>query len=187
LGTVVEAQAPTGARTASEPSARTTPWPGVATSPDALFHAHYSRLVEAIAAASGDDDGAADAVQEAFVQLWRHWDEVRSYEDPVGWVRRVAINRAFNRRRSITRRAAALLRFAEDRQVKSVAGEQSNPAVLTAFRALPEKQRLAMSLRYIDDLSVAEVATAMGVTEGSVKQHLHRGRETMRHTLEVRQ
>jgi Sigma-70 region 2 len=96
VGTVVEAQVPAGARTASDTSARTTPWLGVASSPDALFHAHYSRLVEAIAAASGDDDGAADAVQEAFVQLWRHWDEVRLYyKDPVGWVRRVAINRAY--------------------------------------------------------------------------------------------
>lgn len=187
LGTVVEAQAPTGARTASETSVQATPWLGIATSPDALFHAHYSRLVEAIAAASGDDDGAADAVQEAFVQLWRHWDEVRLYEDPVGWVRRVAINRAFNRRRSLARRAAALLRFAEDRQSNSAAVGRSNPAVLTAFQALPAKQRLAMGLHYIDDLSVAEVATAMGVSEGSVKQHLHRGRETMRHSLEVEQ
>jgi RNA polymerase sigma-70 factor (ECF subfamily) len=174
-------------QTASETSARTTPRFGVATGPDALFHALYSRLVEAISAASGDDDGAADAVQEAFVQLWRHWDEVRFYEDPVGWVRRVAINRAFNRRRSLARRTAALLRFAEDRQAKSAVREQSDPAILTAFRALPERQRLAMSLHYVDDLSVAEVAQAMGVSEGSVKQHLHRGRETMRHTLEVRQ
>jgi RNA polymerase sigma-70 factor (ECF subfamily) len=160
-------------------------WAGVATSPDTLFRAHYSRLVEAVAVASGDYDGAADAVQEAFVQLWRHWDEVRLYEDPAGWVRRVAINRAFNWRRSLARRAAALLRLGEDEQTTATVDERSDSAVLLAFRALPARQRLAMGLHYVADLSVAEVARAMDVSEGTVKQHLHRGRETMRHRLEA--
>jgi DNA-directed RNA polymerase specialized sigma24 family protein len=42
-----------------------------------------------------------------------------------------------------------------------------------------------MGLHYVADLSVAEVARAMDVSEGTVKQHLHRGRETMRHRLEA--
>ena len=184
-GTEVEAQAPIDARTASESSTRTKPWAEVATSPEALFHAHYSRLVEAIAAASGDDDGAADAVQEAFVQLWKHWDKVGSYDDPVGWVRRVAINRAFNLRRSLTRRAAALLRLEESAQSVAAAGEWSDPVVLGTFRSLPARQRVAMELQYVGDLSVAEVASAMGVSEGSVKKHLYRGRETLRRIMEV--
>jgi len=181
----VEAQAPIGARTASESSTRTKPWTDAATSPEVLFHAHYSRLVEAIAAASGDDDGAADAVQEAFVQLWKHWDKVRLYDDPVGWVRRVAINHAFNLRRSLARRATALLRLAGTEQAIADASEWSDPVIMGTFRSLPARQRVAMGLHYVADLSVAEVATAMGVSEGSVKKHLHRGREALRSSLEV--
>jgi RNA polymerase sigma-70 factor, ECF subfamily len=181
----VEAQAPIGTKTQGELSPATQSWVVVTTSPDALFHAHYVRLVEAIAAATGDDDGAADAVQEAFVELWKHWDHVRLYEDPAGWVRRVAINRVFNRRRSLARYAAALLRLAEDRRTISASGEGSDSAVLSAFQTLPARQRLAMGLHYVGDLSVTEIAQAMGVSEGSVKQHLHRGREAMRHKLEV--
>ena len=181
----MEAQAPIDARTASESSTIAKSWAEVATSPEALFHAHYSRLVEAIAAASDDDDGAADAVQEAFVQLWKHWDKVRSYDDPVGWVRRVAINRAFNRRRSLARRAAALLRLAGTEQTVTAAGQWSDPLIMGTFRSLPARQRVAMGLHYVADLSVAEVAAAMGVSEGSVKKHLYRGREALRRTLEV--
>jgi RNA polymerase sigma-70 factor, ECF subfamily len=53
-----------------------------------------------------------------------------------------------------------------------------------ALDSLPQRQRVAVVLFYLADLSVKEVAAAMGVSEGSVNKHLHRGRETLRRLLE---
>ena len=46
--------------------------------------------------------------------------------------------------------------------------------------ALPRQQRLAMALFYVDGMSIAEVATAMRLSQGAVKFHLHQGRERLR-------
>ena len=54
--------------------------------------AHYDRLVRSLTVASGDREQAADAVQEAFVKAHVRWRRIRRYDDPIGWVRRVAIN-----------------------------------------------------------------------------------------------
>jgi len=78
-----------------------------------LFRAHYARLVRSLALACGDRELAADAVQEAFVRAHTRWSSIRGYEDPLGWVRRVAINllhdahrRAGRKRRAVDRLAA---------------------------------------------------------------------------------
>ena len=60
----------------------------------ALFRAHYDRLVRTLAVVCGDAELAADAVQEAFIRAHGRWRSIRHYEDPVGWVRRVALEPA---------------------------------------------------------------------------------------------
>ena len=52
---------------------------------------------------------------------------------------------------------------------------------------LPRQQRLAMALFYVDELSVAEVATAMKLSEGAVKFHLHQGRDRLSQVVATRQ
>jgi RNA polymerase sigma-70 factor, ECF subfamily len=152
-------------------------------SPEDLFRGHYLRLVSALAVWSGDREAAADAVQDAFVELVRRWDYVSAYDDPVAWVRRVSINRLRSHHRLLVSRAAALVRLAPKGESDSPA-EASNSGLTEALRRLPPRQRLAMSLFYVADLSIAEVAHAMHVSEGSVNQHLHRGREALRRLLE---
>jgi RNA polymerase sigma-70 factor (ECF subfamily) len=63
-----------------------------------LFEAEYERLVRSLGVAFDPID-AADAVQEAFLQADRDWATVGGYDDPAGWVRRVAVNRLLNGRR----------------------------------------------------------------------------------------
>lgn len=60
---------------------------------EAFFRAEYGRLVAALAVASGRPEDAADAVQAAFAEAHRRWVQVRAFDDPVAWVRRVARNR----------------------------------------------------------------------------------------------
>ena len=59
------------------------------------------------------------------------------------------------------------------------------PNELAALLAhLPPQQRIAAALFYVDDLSVGEVAHAMGLSDGAVKYHLHAARATLRGALE---
>lgn len=60
--------------------------------PEDVFRNEYDRLVRALTIIAGDRETAADAVQESFIRLVRCWDRVSTYEDPAGWVRRVALN-----------------------------------------------------------------------------------------------
>ncbi len=153
--------------------------------PEALFRCHYARLVRALAvAADGDLQAAEDAAQDAFVQLCVHWHRVRGYDEPAAWVRHVAINRLRNRDRGLLRRAAAMVRL-EGLFEPAAAPVEPPLDLAAALRRLPERQRTAVALHYVDGLPVAEVARSMGVSEGTANRHLYRARAALRPVLEV--
>ncbi len=159
-----------------------------ASSPESLFRAHYRTLVRSLALISGGDrDAAADAVGDAFLQLEQNWDRISTYEDPAAWIRRVALNQLSNRRRSLARGTRALLRLQSQRDETPQGIRATDLVLKDELGRLPLKQRTAVVLFYFADLSVAEVAEAMSITEGAVNQHLHRARETLRKRLEVDQ
>jgi RNA polymerase sigma-70 factor (ECF subfamily) len=153
---------------------------------EALYAAHAASLTRVLHAAGFPDP--ADAVQEAFVQAVVHWRKVSRYDDPVAWIRRVAINRGLNRRRSRRRRAALTERIAATSTAPVSYG--SDPAdhdgdLARLIVTLPPQQRLALSLYYFADLPVADVAHAMQLSEGTVKFHLHAARATLARALEA--
>ena len=79
---------------------------------DDCFRASYARLVRLLTAASGDAELAADCVQESFVRAHVRWRKVGRYEDPVGWVRRVALNLVRDHARTAARKRRAHDRLA---------------------------------------------------------------------------
>ena len=146
-----------------------------------LFEREYPRLVRALRRA---DDDATDAVQEAFVQAYARWSRVSKLDDPAGWVRRVAVNRLLNARRSRGRRDAAVETLAaRSTSAGSSFGADDRLDTIAAVRKLAPQQRVAVALFYGADLSVREVADAMKVSEGTVKSHLHDARERLREIL----
>jgi RNA polymerase sigma-70 factor, ECF subfamily len=155
---------------------------------DELFDQHYARLVRSLTVLGGDREAAADAVQEAFVQAHLRWGQVAGYEDPIGWVRRVAINRLRTGHRGAVRRLRAIGRLEDDGASRPSKGPGADERVdlAAALAQLPLRQRTAVVLFYLEGLSVAETAVAMEVTQGSVKTHLSRAREALRPLLEVR-
>jgi RNA polymerase sigma-70 factor (ECF subfamily) len=147
-----------------------------------LFRSSYAGLV---AMASVITDDASDAVQEAFIEAYRRWEQVAGYDDPVGWLRRVAMNKALDR----SRRRRTEARWAP-RLVGGEAGASEGSSavrldVRAAIRHLPERQRLAVVLYYLGDLSIEEVAGVMGVSAGTVKAALHAARRRLQTFLEV--
>jgi RNA polymerase sigma factor (sigma-70 family) len=148
-------------------------------SPEEVFEHDYDRLVQALTIIAGNREIAADAVQEAFVRLVRGWDRISDYEDPAGWVRRVALNQIRDHHRSIWRQARLLLKI--EQQYRTPRGVSSTDEGLwERLGFLPLKQRTALALYYLDHLTTREVAEVMQVSEGTVKQHLHRARETFK-------
>lgn len=147
-----------------------------------VFEAHYQRLVRSLTLMAGDVDTAADAVQEAFVKAHLRWRRIRRYDDPVGWIRRVAINQLRDDHRRSGRKRQALTRLAARPDAVSEPTEIDEFDRLLA--ELPRQQRATTALYYVDGLSVAEIATALGIAQGSVKSHLHDARTRLRPILE---
>ena len=70
-------------------------------------------------------------------------------------------------------------------QAEATVGPPAEPSELGRLLAsLPAQQRIAAALFYVDDLSVAEIAVAMELSDGAVKYHLHAARQTLRDALE---
>lgn len=150
---------------------------------DELFDRHYAAIVRALAVAFDDAEGAADAVQEAFIEADRRWTQIGRYDDPAVWVRRVAINRLRNGHRNRRRRAEIVA------AIRPVAPEDLTDALLDLRRALdglPEKMRLAVTLHHVAGVPIEEVAATLEVSEGTVKSNLHDARLRLRAEMEDR-
>jgi RNA polymerase sigma-70 factor, ECF subfamily len=149
---------------------------------DELYQASRDRLVVQIAAICGDTSEARDFVQEAFVRAWLDWDRVSTYEDPEGWVRRVAYRFAVGRWRRSRR---LVLRAHVHYQRVELPGEQAG--VIDALRQLPVSERRAVVLHHVCGLSVEETAAELSAPEGTVKSWLTRGRARLASALDVRE
>ena len=148
------------------------------------FRAHYGRLVRALTLVCGDSEAAADAIQEAFVKAHLRWRKVGRYDDPIGWIRRVAINGLRDEHRRSQRKDRAVTRLSAGTADSTPAHEISELTdVAGAIAELPRQQRLAIALYYLEGLSVAETAATLDISEGAVKFHLHQGRERLRGRL----
>ncbi|HET9728785.1 MAG TPA: sigma-70 family RNA polymerase sigma factor [Acidimicrobiia bacterium] len=147
-----------------------------------LFRMHYVPLVRALTLVARTPEDAADAVQDAFVQLHRHWPRVQDMHEPAAWLRRVATNKVIDQHRRAKRARKALEGYS--------AGVPTDPTAAGAdvwedVRGLPDRQRCAVGLFYLAGLPVAEVAEAMGISDGTVKSLLHNARQNLRARVEV--
>ena len=148
------------------------------------FYLRTRRRTLALAASlTGDWSAAEDLTQDAYVSAHRRWAVISQYDDPGSWVRRVVTNRAVSRWRRLGREVRALARIAGRERDAIAATETFDAAFWGAVHDLPAKQAMAITLRYVGDLSVADVAAALGCSEGAAKTHLHRARTTLHGAL----
>ena len=151
---------------------------------DAFYAAQFRRLTSQLAAYLGDLAEAQDVVQEAFTRAWPRWETISRYDDPAGWVRRVAWNLATSRWRRL--RAATL--FASQQRHEVVPDLSPDWVdVSRALATLTPHHRRAVVLHYIGGLSVAEIALECQVSPNTVKSWLHRGRAALAGVLGVKE
>ncbi len=147
---------------------------------------HLRRLVR-------DDDVAADLLQDTFLRAHGALARLRPGSNERAWLYRIATNAALNHLRARSREAAALGRFAQDRadgwpawmehDTPGGATTEADPrrsAVWARVAELPERQRIAFTLRASDGCEYDEIARRMGGTEAAARANVHQALKRLR-------
>lgn len=144
----------------------------------------HTALIRMLTLYCGDRETARDLTQEALARAWVHWRKVRRLDRPDLWVRRVALNLANSnfRHKKVERSAASRLRSGED---SLLVGAEVGDRLLVreALMSLSDRQRTAVLLRFLEDLSVEQTAEMMGCSTGTVKKLTARGLAALRLSL----
>ena len=141
-----------------------------------MFRREYPRLVALGLALTGNRATACDLAQETLARAYRSWDRVETYELPAAWLRRVLINLAVDVRRKAHQEQAALARVGPQ-VTEGIVG--SGGEWWAAVRALPVRERLAITLYYVEDYSIGEVAVVMEIAAGTVRATLAQARHKL--------
>jgi RNA polymerase sigma-70 factor, ECF subfamily len=150
-----------------------------------FYEANYGRTVALVAALVGSRHEAEDVAQEAFARALTQWPLLRRYDLPEAWVRKVALRIAVDSGRRMRRNLATAARIAVLRQ--PAAPEPVDSLTFTALgaalRELPLREREAIVLHYVADLSVEAIARESGLPVGTVKTRLAAGRRHLERYL----
>jgi len=152
---------------------------------DAFYRAHRVRLIATVNAATRcGADAATDAVDEAFVRALAAWTRVEHMDAPAGWVFTVARNVVTKTRgrRSVesdlARRAAS-----PGGTTMPVVATEAQWDLWNAVAALPDRERTAVALRYLGDLTELQVAETMRIAPGTVASTLNAARKHLAASL----
>jgi RNA polymerase sigma factor (sigma-70 family) len=134
----------------------------------------------------GNSDDAHDAVQEAWIEIIKGLPRLRDDRAFAAWAYRIVTRRAA---RIISVRVRDRNQINDTAQPDDVSVPESGPmaadahAVRQAIKALPPPQAAAISLFYLEDMSVAEVAIALDVPPGTIKTRLMHARAKLNKAL----
>lgn len=136
----------------------------------ALYQAHAVGLIRLAIVMLGDRAAAEDVVQDAFFGLYRNWSGLVDPGKALNYVRSAVLNRCRTalRRRGRPQRQEAVAAVGESAETTVLISEE-HQQVLAAIRALPDRQRETLALRFYLEMSEEETARAMGISRGTVK------------------
>jgi RNA polymerase sigma-70 factor (ECF subfamily) len=151
---------------------------------------YNQRLYRAARAILQSDADAEDAVQQAYLNAYRHLTQFEGRAKFSTWLTRIAVYEALGRRR----RNRDTFVESGDEDVKHVASATPDPERQTyvaqlgalleaALAALPEGYRSVFMLREVDGLNTAETAQQLRLSEGTVKTRLHRAKDLLQRRL----
>ena len=136
---------------------------------------------------TGDEQTAYDLCQETLLRAWRHFGKIRHYEQPGGWLFRVATNLALNAiaQRSTMRNRITPLHENDQPSVEDASGGVAHRDLIhTTLLQLPPRERAALVLREVEGFSNGEIADALGVSANSLRMLLSRARAHFRQRYE---
>jgi RNA polymerase sigma-70 factor, ECF subfamily len=156
---------------------------------DGVFRQEWGSAVATLARWSGDLTVAEDAVQEACAEALRNWPRDGVPDNPGGWLVTVARNRARDRlRRESIRPGKELAAVVDDIRARTdrtdphpVRDDELRMMFTCAHPALDRQSQLALTLRLVSGLTVAEIARALLQTEPAISQRITRAKNKIRH------
>ncbi|MGZ4438204.1 MAG: SigE family RNA polymerase sigma factor [Nocardioides sp.] len=131
---------------------------------------------------TGDAADAQDVVQDALSRALPRWDRVSAAEDVDAYVRRMVVNAHVSWWRRFRRRESPVEQV-HDRPDDIVPGPDDT-GLWQACAALPRDQRVAVVLRFYEDLSYAQIARLTGCAEPTARSRVFRGLAALRAALE---
>jgi RNA polymerase sigma-70 factor (ECF subfamily) len=167
---------------------------------EALMRRHNGRLFRAARAILKDDAEAEDAVQDAYLDAYRHMADFRGDSQVGTWLVRIAVNQALMRLRK-HKRESVVVSFdrpePEDSNtsMEQLRDEKSESPMAATLRAeirrllerrideLPMAFRSVFVLREVEEMSVEETAAALGIPSATVRTRLFRARALLRQAL----
>jgi RNA polymerase sigma-70 factor (ECF subfamily) len=130
----------------------------------------------------GTQSEASELMQDVFIRAWRGLPAFRGDSAFSSWLHRLTINAMLESRRSDSRRSARIL-FVEEPEESTSAMTHDSPELQLdlerAIAGLPDGARMAFVLHEIEGYQHSEIATQLGIAEGTVKAQLHRARKLL--------
>jgi RNA polymerase sigma-70 factor, ECF subfamily len=131
---------------------------------------------------------AQDAAQEVFLRVYRHRAQLSESRNPSAWLYQIAVNVCRDRRRKarLTGELDAQAVAGLDSPERDARHQQMQRHLFEALDALPEKERLALILRDLEERPAAEVAQILGSSEGTVRSQASTARAKLRKWFDER-
>lgn len=157
-----------------------------------LMRRHNQRIYRVVRGIIDDDGEAEDVMQEAYVRAYQHLKQFEGRSTFVTWLTRIAMHEAFARARKLKRQTSLdedevssqmETPAAQGNPEHSVANQELHAALETAISSLAPKYRSVIIMRDVEEMSTAEAASALEISEEAVKVRLHRARALVRRAL----
>ncbi len=162
-----------------------------------IMRRYNQRLYRVVRAILRDDSETEDVIQDAYVRAYQHLNQFERRAPFSTWLARIAIHEALSRIRRRNRFEQLDSATHDGESSLSLSNSTLDPEQSTsraeitrileqAVLALPEQYRTVLMLRDVEEMSTAETAAALSITEVNVKVRLHRGRALVRKHLFAR-
>ena|SRR5438093_498987 len=145
---------------------------------EGLCELTYERVVNAAFLIVGDREEALDVAQETYARAYERWTQVRSMENPEGWLYRVCVNLSISSRRRAWRRVRGQGAASLEQSF-----EASDPALARALERLTPAQRSVIVLRFYLDQSVETTSELLGKRPGTIRALTSQGIARLRDDL----
>ncbi len=153
-----------------------------------VVSAHRQQIFRFLLASTRDVDLAETLTQECFLKAFRNWGSFRGESTALTWLMRIAINvqkdHWRNRRLQFWRttrtnsvdadEAGEFLPSGESSPEQQLLAREKVGKVWEVVKRLSGRQRTVFLLRYVEEMDIAEIAGATGLSDGTVKAHLSR-------------
>jgi RNA polymerase sigma-70 factor (ECF subfamily) len=145
------------------------------------LYERYARFVHGVLLANADRQDVQDLVQDVFLRAMRQLHTLRDSAAFGGWIAALARNEARMRHRAAHRTEELSDQIASAEPSRAPRLEMDD--VLAAIRRLPERYGEPLTLRLVEQMSGEDIATALGLTHGTVRVYLHHGIRLLREQL----